>query len=55
MGTHTHLGAQSQSSSLKVPVLKDHKIGPKIVENGHHYSTAPWRNMRRSARGTFVQ
>ena len=37
-----------------VPVLRDHTIGPKIMENGN-YSTAPWMNMRRSAHGNLVQ
>ena len=38
----------------KIPVWRDHKIGHKIVENGDNYSTAPWRNIRRSASGNLV-
>jgi len=36
-------------------VFGDHTIGPKIMENGDNYSTALWRNMRRSPRGNLVQ
>jgi len=38
-----------------VPLWRDHTIGPKTVENGDNYSTAPKRNMRRSDRGNLVQ
>jgi len=36
-------------------VLSPKEIGPKTVENGDNHSTAPKRNMERSARGNFVQ
>jgi len=48
LGPQTHLGAESQSYGTI-------QFGPKIMENGDNYSTAPWRNMRRSARGNLVQ
>jgi len=38
-----------------VPVWRDHTIGPKTVKNGDNHSTAPKRNMGRSARGNLVQ
>jgi len=38
-----------------VPDVRDHTIGPKTVENGDKYSTAPKRNMNRSACGNLVQ
>jgi len=38
-----------------VPIWTDHTIGPKTAKNGDNYSTAPKRNMGRSASGKLVQ
>jgi len=45
----------TNAPSCCVPVLGDYTICPKIMENRDNYSTAPWRNMRRSPRGNLVQ